>query len=147
MPNPYLAFIPKRRPPAVFRECGHLAVRLLALAVLFLNFAGCKPEQGSKNTHSDQPATNRPSISASPNPVPFAEGPGKTVISWDTGDGSDAEVYVSSDGGEEKLFAKGSVSSSAANWIDANTTFEFRLYEGTDRKNLLGAVKVTRLKK
>jgi hypothetical protein len=34
-------------------------------------------------------------LTATPNPVPAGEGPGKTTISWSTGDGSNGLVYVS----------------------------------------------------
>ena len=43
------------------------------------------------------PADNVPYIAATPNPVPKTAGPGKTVISWNTGDGSPGVVEVSVD--------------------------------------------------
>ena len=86
-------------------------------------------------------------ISAEPNPVPAGDGPGKTTITWDTGDGSVAEVYLSVDGGEEKVFGKHSKNSQEAPWISAGPVYEFRLYQGTERTQLLGSVKVTRNRK
>jgi hypothetical protein len=44
-----------------------------------------------------------PTIIASPNPVAAGEGAGSTIITWDTGDGTAGQVYVSVDGREETL--------------------------------------------
>jgi ABC-type transport system substrate-binding protein len=86
-------------------------------------------------------------IVAEPNPVPAGEGAGRTTVSWDTGDGSVGEVWLAVDGGEEKLFGKHSKNSQDVPWISAGPTYEFRLYKGTDRQELLGSVKVTRARK
>jgi glycosyltransferase involved in cell wall biosynthesis len=42
----------------------------------------------------EAPARNEAFIAATPNPVPMGSGPGKTVISWSTGDGLPGSVYV-----------------------------------------------------
>src|ERR671916_128314 len=71
------------------------------------------------------------SLTASPNPIPAGEKPGTTTISWSTGDGSWGQVYVSVDGGEEKLFAGGKKGTKEAAWIWLGKEYEFRLYTGT----------------
>jgi hypothetical protein len=81
-----------------------------------------------------------PRISASPNPVPAGEGPGLTTISWNSVDG---KIYVSTNGGEELLFAGSPRGSQDANWIEAGSTHEFRLYNA-DHNQLLAKVTVTR---
>jgi len=81
-----------------------------------------------------------PSLSASPNPVPAGEGLGQTTISWKSVDG---KVYVSRNGREELLFAGSPRGSQQANWIEAGSTHEFRLYD-KDHKELLATVTVTR---
>jgi hypothetical protein len=81
-----------------------------------------------------------PSLTASPNPVPAGDGPGETTISWNSVDG---KVYVSTDGREELLFAGSPRGSQQANWIEAGSTHEFRLYN-PDHKELLAKVTVTR---
>src|SRR4030095_9141362 len=48
-------------------------------------------------------AQTEATISANPNPV--QPGPNGTNLIWATGDGSNAEVYVSINGGREILFA------------------------------------------
>ena len=84
-------------------------------------------------------------ISAAPNPVPPGPGAGTTWLDWNTGDGSLGEVYLSENGGPEILFTRSNESVSAIPRISAGSTYEFRLYQAPDRKNLLATVKVTRL--
>jgi len=84
-------------------------------------------------------------ISAAPNPVPPGPGAGTTWLDWNTGDGSLGEVYLSENGGPEILFTRSNESVSAIPQISAGSTYEFRLYQAPDRKNLLATVKVTRL--
>ena len=81
-----------------------------------------------------------PSLSASPNPVPAGEGRGLTTISWKSVDG---RVYVSKNGREEVLFGGSPRGSQQANWIQAGSTHEFRLYDADH--NLLAKVTVTRV--
>ena len=114
-----------------------------ACLVVLLACAGCSQSK----TTPPAAAVSAPSITASPNPVPA--GPGKfgtTTITWDTGDGSLGDVYVSVNGAPEKLFAgqrkKGSLE---AAWIGKGD-HEFRLYAGKEHKTVLASVKVTRSK-
>jgi hypothetical protein len=84
-----------------------------------------------------------PTLSASPNPVPAGEGLGQTTISWKSVDG---KIYVSTNGREELLFAGSPRGSQQANWIEAGSTHEFRLYD-SDHKELLAKVTVTKVGK
>ena len=92
------------------------------------------------------PATDagKGTISANPNPVPGGAGWGTTTITWNTGDGSWAQIYLFVEGEPEKLFSEGASGSQPAPWIGAGPVYEFRMYEGKEHKRLLGAVKVTR---
>jgi hypothetical protein len=83
-------------------------------------------------------------LKASPNPVPAGPGMGATTISWNTGTGLSGQVYVLPSGKPEKLFAQGRKGSKDATWIQAGRSYQFRFYEGTDRKKLLASVEVTR---
>jgi len=85
-------------------------------------------------------------IWANPNPVPA--GSKTTTISWDTGDGSIAQVYISVDGGPEKRFS-GSLSKGSldATWIEKKNEYDFRLYAGMEHTTLLASVKVTNAEK
>jgi hypothetical protein len=102
---------------------------------------GSTSPSGANNTNATGP------LRAEPNPVPASDGAGNTTINWQTSDGTIGEVYVSMDGASETLFARGSSGPATAPWIAANSTYEFRLYQGTDHKTLLGRVIVTRAKK
>ena len=83
-------------------------------------------------------------ISASPNPVPAGSGTGTTTVSWTTGDGSAGQVYVCESGQAEKLWSdKTPQGSAGAPWIQAGTSYEFRLYDAAHAK-LLSKVVVTR---
>jgi tRNA (mo5U34)-methyltransferase len=84
-----------------------------------------------------------PTLSAIPNPVPISEEVGKTMISWDTADGSIGRVFVSINGGQELLFADGRHGSAPAHWIDTGSNYEFRLYN-SDHTELLAKLVVTK---
>jgi hypothetical protein len=116
--------------------CAGCGVLLLCVALL----AGCR----SKATSSPE-TKGGPRVTANPNPVPAgAEKFGTTTITWDTGDGSIGEVYVSVNGAAEKLFAGNrSKGSQEARWI-GTADHEFKLYAGKEHKTLLASVRVTR---
>lgn len=126
--------------------------RVLIAVVLLLGAApvwfGCSSQKTSAppgTTPNATPAGGSAKISADPNPVPAGtERFGKTTITWDTGDGSVGEVFVSTNGAEEKLFAgnraKGSLE---AAWIGKGE-YEFRLYAGKEHKTVLASVKVVK---
>lgn len=84
-----------------------------------------------------------PILTASPNPVPAGDANGRTTISWDAKGESIGKVYVSVNKSEERLFALGRHGSSSANWIQAGSSYEFRLYN-SDRTKLLDRVIVTK---
>ena len=88
-----------------------------------------------------------PFIWAEPNPVPGVSNEGTTVVHWDTGDGSIGEVYFSVNGDDERLFFTSAEGSRPAPWILARCTYDFRLYRGRDRAELLGMVTVRRSKR
>jgi hypothetical protein len=117
--------------------------RIAILLPLFF-FAACGPSKNPEaNASAASPAAPAATITASPNPVTTGEGPGTTTITWNTGDGTAGQVYVSEDGGPERIFAEGSPGSIPAPWIQAGKTFEFRLYAGTEHANVLAKTQVT----
>jgi len=115
---------------------------------LFL--AACDQKTSAPATGSSaaaSPAVNTaPTLTASPNPVPAGSTPGTTTIKWTTGGSSAGEIYVSTNGGPEVRFALGADGSSEAAWIQTGMTYEFRLYAGTEHKDLLARLRVTRQK-
>jgi hypothetical protein len=82
-----------------------------------------------------------PILSATPNPVPLGENPGKTAISWCGG-----KVYVSMNSGNEVLFADMREGSKVVSWILAGSSYEFRIYN-SDHSELLTKLTVTKATK
>jgi predicted small lipoprotein YifL len=116
----------------------------ILLPLFFL--AACGPSkhpEAEANTSDVSPAASAAMITASPNPVTTGEGPGNTTVTWNTGDGTAGQVYVSADGAPEAIFAQGSMGSALAPWIQAGQTFEFRLYAGTEHAKVLAKTQVT----
>ncbi len=103
--------------------------------------AACNPSKTPEANAS--PGASTATITASPNPVPAGQQAGTTTVTWNTGDGSAAEVYVSPGGGPEAVFAAGPSGSVAAPWIAAGITYEFRLYAGTEHTKMLAKTQVT----
>ena len=117
-----------------------------ALLPLFF-FAACKPSKNPEATASPgSPAASAATITASPNPVPAGEGVGTTTVTWNTGDDTAGQVYVSVDGGPESIFGGGPPGSAEASWIQAEKRYEFRLYAGTEHATVLAKTEVTRSK-
>jgi hypothetical protein len=119
-----------------------------ALAVLIASCGrGGDPAAASKTSGpTSTQSTKAPTITADPNPVPSGTqpGPGKTTVTWSTGNNSFGHVYLSVDGGPEKAFAlKRREGKQEAPWIYKNKTYEFRLYSA-EPKQLLASVKVSR---
>jgi hypothetical protein len=83
-------------------------------------------------------------LRASPNPVSTPAWAGTTTITFATGTDAAGQVFVSINGGPEKLFATASTGSQDADWIWRGSTYEFRLYGGTHREHLLRSLTVTR---
>jgi hypothetical protein len=96
-----------------------------------------------RNYFSGLPVTSA-KLSASPNPVPHGNDPGKTTISWFCHGAPDAAVYVSRNGAEEVLFAKRPHGSQELSRIDIDVPYEVTLYDGCERKNRLAQICVTR---
>jgi len=116
----------------------------IAILLLPFFFAACGPSKNpDANASAASPAAPAATITASPNPVTTGEGSGTTTITWNTGDGTAGQVYVSEDGGSETLFTAGSTGSTPAPWIRAGKTFEFRLYAGTEHTRVLAKTQVT----
>lgn len=74
---------------------------------------------------------------------PAGDEPGVAEIRWSTGDGSIGQVYVSENGGEERLLAQGAEGGQEDRWIRPGGLYEFRLYPVTDRHRVLARVTVT----
>jgi len=125
-------------------------VTLLCFAAIF--FAACDHDSGTQATSSQSQSSTPASVpspvggatlSASPNPVPASDGLGSTTVSWATENGVIGQLYVSVNGGPEKLMGEGDKVSLTAPWIQAGKT-DFRLYVLGDHTRLLATVTVTK---
>jgi hypothetical protein len=119
---------------------------ILTAAVLLplFFFAACNSSKNPEaNVSPASPAASAATITASPNPVPAGEGVGTTTITWNTGDGTAGQVYVSVDGESESIFGGGPPGSAAAPWIQPGKRYEFRLYAGTEHVTVLARTQVT----
>jgi hypothetical protein len=122
-------------------------IRTTAVVLPLFFLAACNPSKAPEaNAPTGSPGASTAIITASPNPVPVGQGPGITTVSWNTGDGTAGQVYLSKDGGPEAIFASGTPGSAAAPWIEAGITYEFRLYAGTEHAKMLAKTQVTRQK-
>src|SRR5262249_38012026 len=91
------------------------------------------------------PVAEPVSLEAEPNPVPADdEELGTTTIKWSVGTQGNGQVWVSEDGGPEKLFSSGARGSQDADWICRNREYEFHLYNGTAHTQLLEPITFTR---
>ena len=118
----------------------------IAILLPLIFFAACGPSKNPEaeaNVSAASPVASAATITASPNPVTTGEGPGTTTITWNTGDGTSGQVYVSEGGGPERLLAEGLPGSVPVPWIGPGKTFEFRLYAGTEHAKVLAKTQVT----
>lgn len=127
----------------------NIRLRLTFAAVLWLTTlliaTGCRDRQPESS--SPDAAPTGPWIKADPNPVTVpADSKGKTTISWDTRDGSDAQVYLRFSGKEDQLFSGGGRYQAEANWIGKGVTYEFILFAGKDHQKELARVLVKGVK-
>ena len=119
-------------------------IRTTAVLLPLFFLAACNPSKAPEaNAPTSSPGASTATITASPNPVPVGQGTGNTTITWNTGDGSAGQVYLAKDGEPEAIFASGTPGSAAAPWIEAGTTYEFRLYAGTEHTKMLAKTQVT----
>jgi hypothetical protein len=119
-------------------------VQTIAVILPLFFLAACNPSKAPEATApSASPGASGATITASPNPVSTGGRNGTTTVTWNTGDGTEGQVFVSVDGGPEGKFATGSSGSAPAGWIQAGKMFEFRLYAGTEHAKVLSKTQVT----
>src|ERR1700686_5250630 len=100
-----------------------------------------------RETHSKISKTQtKPFLSADPNPVPAGNPDqplGSTVITWNTGDEGPGDLYAKANRSPEVFLARGSSGTLKIDWIQFDSTYEFRLYAKKHSK-LLTKLDVTR---
>jgi len=84
---------------------------------------------------------------AEPNPVPAGDPDmalGSTVISWNTQCQAAGDLYVKVNRSPEIFLARAPSGQLKIDWIQFDSTYEFRLYTGKKRSKLLARLDVTR---
>lgn len=120
-------------------------LRRFVVPAALLLLTNCASSPQGDRAASDNRAVRLQSfatIEAAPNPVPAGQNVGTTTITWTTGNYSVGQVYVSVDGGPEKLFARGSAGAAEAAWVTPDSACEFRLYTDAEPRALLATVTV-----
>jgi hypothetical protein len=88
----------------------------------------------------------KPILVAEPNPVPAGDLDqplASTVITWNTGSGVIGDLYVKANRSREVFLGRGPTGTVKIDWIQFDSTYEFRLY-AKKRSKLLAKLDVTR---
>jgi hypothetical protein len=96
--------------------------------------------------HTTQSSPAKPVLFAEPNPVPAGDPDqplGTTVITWNTGDEAIGDLYVKVNRSPEVFLGSGPSGTSKIEWIQFDSTYEFRLY-AKKHSRLLAKLDVTR---
>jgi hypothetical protein len=98
--------------------------------------------------HPTQDATSgKPLLSAEPNPVPAGDPDqalGTTVITWNTASQATGDLYVKANRSPGIFMGRARSGTLKINWIQFDSTYEFRLYAGHSHRKVLAKVDVTR---
>jgi hypothetical protein len=95
-----------------------------ALVVCLAVCSGIVPALGAPLQQNRAPV-----ITATPEHVTVTRGTGSTKIQWNTGDGSRGFVFVTENGEQPFLFARGRRGSQVVSWIRTHH-YVFELYDG-----------------
>jgi hypothetical protein len=103
---------------------------------------------GEGRHHSFPDRTDgKPLLTAEPNPVPAGDPDqalATTVITWSTGDEATGDLYVKVNRSPEFRLARARSGTLKIDWIQFDSTYEFRLYTGKKRSKLRAKLDVTR---
>jgi hypothetical protein len=83
-----------------------------------------------------------PPLRASPIEFVSSSTLGRTTLSWNMPGHPEAEVWVSQNGGPEKLFVRGTSGSTKVPWIARGSTYEFKMYAKLPERKLIGRLVV-----
>ncbi len=126
-------------PPKILRTSVSLAFVALCLS---LTSCGHVQRDSAENASGAKPV-----LAAEPNPVPAGDPDralGTTVISWNTGREAAGDLYVKVNRSPEVHLAHAASGTLKIDWIQFDSTYEFRLYAGKKRSKLLAQLDVTR---
>ncbi len=102
--------------------------------------------EGRHHSFADR-TDGKPVLTADPNPVP-AGNPDQplatTVITWNTGDEATGDLYLKVNRSPEFRLARARSGTLKIDWIQFDSTYEFRLYAGKKRAKLRAKLDVNR---
>ena len=115
-----------------------------AIAICFAVGLGSPCVAGSvrQNSGMGSKAKGTPRITATPERVKVAGGPGSTDITWNTGNGSIGFVFVTANGRQPILVATSPQGERVISWIRTGR-YVFELYGDAERRTLLAMVTVS----
>jgi len=142
--------LPAKMAALLCRHCKGKPLKILrvsvslAFAVWCLSLTTCNDAQwhSAKNTSGGNPV-----LFAEPNPVPAGDPDqalGSTVVSWNTGRKEAGDLYVKVNRSPEVFLGRAPSGTVKIDWIQFDSTYEFRLYAGKKRSKLLARLDVTR---
>jgi hypothetical protein len=122
-------------------DCGRFLALLVGFPVCLL-LSACDGVW----RHASQSSGAKPALSASPNPVPAGDlyqPLATTTITWSTGSTAIGDLYVKTNRSPEVFVGRGSSGTLKVDWIQFDSTYEFRLY-GKKHSRVLAKLDVTR---
>jgi hypothetical protein len=125
------------------RSCAIIAAVVVCLgtdSAIALPLPAAGPQDASKGNSEE--LARAPIITAKPNRVTLIDGTGSTEIQWDSGSAQMGFVFVTEEGKDPIVFAKGARGRQVAGWI-RNKTYRFELYGDEHRQTLLAKVTVS----
>ena len=140
--------LPAKMAALLCRQCKGKPLKILrvsvslAFAVWCLSLTTCNDAHSAKNTSGGNPV-----LFAEPNPVPAGDPDqalGSTVVSWNTGRKEAGDLYVKVNRSPEVFLGRAPSGTVKIDWIQFDSTYEFRLYAGKKRSKLLARLDVTR---
>ena len=102
---------------------------------------GAVAQEGETGIKARQ-TKSTPTIAATPERVEVTEASGSTEIGWNTGNGSTGFVFVTANGRQPVLVAKGPEGSRVISWIRTGR-YVFELYGDAERRTLLAKATVS----
>jgi len=126
---------------------ANLSAVLFGIAIWLALFLGSPCAHGAVAKQSGRGTDGRqtkgtPTIAATPERVEVTAASGSTEIGWNTGNGSTGFVFVTANGREPVLVAKGPEGSRVISWIRTGS-YIFELYGDAERRALLATVTVS----
>jgi len=104
--------------------------------------AACTVRMGS----APRSVRSRAYLKAEPSRVTNSAQPGKTTLTWDTGDGADGVLVLAVKtlaGQREQVVTSGPSGRIELDWIDRDVLYRFRLYRRGDRRRAVAATSVS----